>query len=180
MMQLYLDDPEEGLSPDTSHPEFVRICEDELFYDCTNDLAPFGNDEGADVFMELEDWYRAGAKGTLRSFLDRMLTKWSGTIPELAATDRDTINKWLADPKLVPNLLSANNVVIAVAFGQAKVTGTLDETIGALAEAALDRDAIIVEHRVRRDPSWQHAAEANAAITSMGAALEKLKKPRGG
>lgn len=34
-----------------------------------------------------------------------------------------------------------------------EMMGIVEETIGALARAALDRDAIIVEHRVRREPS---------------------------
>jgi uncharacterized protein YfeS len=49
LQQLYFDDPDgEGPSRDTSHPEYVHICEAELFYDCLDDAAPFGNDDGAD------------------------------------------------------------------------------------------------------------------------------------
>jgi len=177
--QLYFDDPEEGPSRDTSHPEFVRVCEDELFYDCTDDFAPFGNDDGADALSALEDWYRDGAKGTVRAFIDDKLEEWGMAIPDLEATDRVTVNGWLEDKKLATALQTTDNVVIAVAFGEAKITGRLDGGVAALARAALHREAMVLEHHARCDPSWPHAGRANAAIRSMSAALEKLGKLRG-
>lgn len=178
--QLYFDDPDEGPSRGTSHPTFVRVCDDELFYDSTDDLGPFGNDEGADVLYELQDWYREGAKGTLRAFIDRMLEKWDGMIHDLAITDRATVNQWLEDEELASALLSADSVVIASAFGAAKISGKLDESVAALARAALQRHALVVEHQQKRDPKWPHSAPANAAIAAMRVALEKLEKKRAG
>lgn len=178
MAQHHFDDPDVGPARETSHPEFVRACEDELFYDCTDDFGPFGNDDGADALSSLEDWYREGAKGTLRSFIDRMLEEWDMTIPDLATTDRDTVAKWLADEELAMALQAADNLVVAVAFGAAKITGKLDDAVAALARAALDREEIAVEHYARRDPKWSHAAGATAAIRLKRAALEKLATRR--
>jgi uncharacterized protein YfeS len=60
----YFDDPEgDGPSPKTSHPNFVRICKDELFYDCAEEFGPFGSDSGADTLMALEDWFRSRRRG---------------------------------------------------------------------------------------------------------------------
>jgi uncharacterized protein YfeS len=63
--RLCFDDPEEGPSRDTSHPEFVRVCDDELFYDCTDDFAPSGNDDGADALGALEDCANAASMSML-------------------------------------------------------------------------------------------------------------------
>ncbi|MBA3461480.1 MAG: hypothetical protein H0T46_16080 [Deltaproteobacteria bacterium] len=176
--RLYFDDPDVGPARETSHPDFVRACEDRLFYDCTDDFGPFGNDDGADALSRLEDWYREGAKGTLRSFIDGMLQEWGMTIPDLATTDRETVNEWLADEELETALRAADNLVIAVAFGEAKITGKLDNGVAMLARAALDREAIVFEHYSSRERAWPHAASANAAINVKRAALEKLEKAR--
>ncbi len=178
--KLYFDDPDEGPSRTTSHPEFVRVCKDELFYDCTDDFGPFGNDDGADALSFLEDWYREGAKGTLRSFIDGMLEEWDMTIPDMTAIDRDTVNKWLANKKLDTALRAVDNLVIAVAFGAAKITGTLDDSLAALARAALDREAIVLESDTRRLREWPHAKSAKAALELKRAALEKLARRRPG
>jgi uncharacterized protein YfeS len=175
--QLYFDDSDgEGPARETSHPKYVRVCEEELFYDCTDDLGPFGNDEGADTLFGLEDWFRAGANGSIRAFLDLALRKQSAAIPDLAASDRTTTTTWLEDSALAQRLASANRVVLAVAFGQLKISGKLDDTLVQLAHAALNRQQIALDHYLQRNPTWEPAAQVNAAIASMRGALEKLKK----
>jgi uncharacterized protein YfeS len=158
----------------------VRVCEDELFYDCTDDFGPFGGDDGADALTRLEDWYRQGANGTLRSFIGGMLEEWGMAIPDLTATDRDTVEHWLEDGELETALRAADNLVIAVAFGEAKITGKLDDAVAVFAMAALDREAIVFEHYARRGPRWPHAASATTAIKLKRDALERLTQSRSG
>jgi uncharacterized protein YfeS len=178
--RLYFDDPEVGPARETSHPDFVRACEAELFYDCTDDFGPFGNDSGADTLRSLEDWNRDGAKGTLRSFIDHILEEWGISIPDLATTDRDTVIEWIEDEDLETALRVVDNVIVAAAFGAAKITGKIEAAVAVLAKAALDREAIVIEDSARRYPSWPHAASASAALALKCGALEKLTKPRRG
>jgi uncharacterized protein YfeS len=114
----------------------------------------------------------------VRSFIDDVLEEWGMTIPDLGATDRKTVTAWLGEKKLETALHAANNVTIAVAFGQAKITGRLDDAVVALARAALDREEIVVEDRERRDPTWSHAQAAKAATKLKRAALANLEKTR--
>jgi len=53
--QLYFDNDEDGLNILTSHPVFRQFFSDDLYYDCANEEAPFGNDEGSDTLYELQD-----------------------------------------------------------------------------------------------------------------------------
>lgn len=43
---LYFDTEEYGLHPLTSHPVFRACFSEELYYDCGDEEAPFGSDEG--------------------------------------------------------------------------------------------------------------------------------------
>ena len=51
----YFDDEEYGLNPLTSHPTFRKYFSNEIYYDCGDEEAPFGSDEGHDAFSELEE-----------------------------------------------------------------------------------------------------------------------------
>lgn len=55
---LYLDDPEEGLSRDTSPPRFVQLAADDFYYNGSDDFSPFGSDDAHDTLSALQDWYR--------------------------------------------------------------------------------------------------------------------------
>ena len=61
--ELYFDDEEVGIDRKTSHPNFIKAFTDEFYYDCTDEEAPFGNDNGADTLYELEDYYKNGNNG---------------------------------------------------------------------------------------------------------------------
>jgi len=52
---LYLDDPEEGLSRDTSHPRFVQLAADDFYYNGSDDFSPFGSDDAHDALSALQD-----------------------------------------------------------------------------------------------------------------------------
>src|SRR4051794_5280264 len=58
MKTFYIDDPDIGPDPTTSHPHFNKIMSKEFYLDCTDDFSPFGNDDGADTLYKLEDWYQ--------------------------------------------------------------------------------------------------------------------------
>ncbi len=173
---FYFDDPDEGPSRETSHPEFVRVCGDELFYDCTAEFGPFGNDDGADALSALEDRYRKGTTDRVRSFIDHTLDEWGMTIPDLAATNRETVGRWLEDEQLATALRAAGNLVAAVAFGQLKITGSVDAELVSLALAAIEREALMVDQYERHDPTWKHGASARAAVSLKRAALATLAK----
>ena len=57
---LYFDDEETGLHPLTSPPNFRKRFSDDLYYDCGDEEAPFGSDEGSDTLHHLEEDIRKG------------------------------------------------------------------------------------------------------------------------
>ncbi|MEY9977291.1 WGR domain-containing protein [Lysinibacillus sp. RC79] len=55
---LYFDVGEYGPQPKTSHPRFVAHFTEEFYYDCGDEEAPFGSDEGSDTLYEMEEVIR--------------------------------------------------------------------------------------------------------------------------
>ena len=63
----YFDDEEYGLNPLTSHPTFRKYFSNEIYYDCGDEEAPFGSDEGHDAFSELEESVRKKKKTQMKN-----------------------------------------------------------------------------------------------------------------
>lgn len=130
-MKFHFDDPDSGLARETSHPNFVKNLTHELYYDCADDFSPFGNDDGADALSELASWYR-DTKGKddimqwLFEYIDTMGFKYSSESTYMIE-NIDVVQKLLNDDEFF--LRCMDNIIIATAFGQYKITGKLDDRL---------------------------------------------------
>lgn len=172
-MTLYLDDPDEGLAPATSHPRFVAFAP-EAFYDEGDDFSPFGNDDGHDALRELEDWYRSRAAGDQPvAFLAELIEGWDFGLPEdiLQRSDADLLTFVAENDMNEVALTSIARACVAVALGQVKITGVLSPEL-----ASLGRDGVRVQRALSADttryPNWPHRAEALRALDDLDAALD--------
>lgn len=50
------DDHDPWNEPSHRHPRAEQLMQDPMFWDCVNELAPFGSDEGADAYVEYRNW----------------------------------------------------------------------------------------------------------------------------
>lgn len=144
-MKYYFDSEDEGPARETSHPAFVQAMTADFYYDCTDDFSPFGNDEGADLLYQLEDWYRSKK-------LSRNIEKWmyqhiddmgftyqsKGCAPIL---DLDTLKTIQEEDDYM--LLSMDQCIIATGFGQLKITGILEPRLKELSLTALKRQMLL-------------------------------------
>jgi uncharacterized protein YfeS len=163
--RYYFDDPDEGPARETSHPTFVRLCKAAQFYDSADDDGPFGNDAGHDVLRALEDWYRQKRhSGTARDFIDRTLAGWDIALPDLGATAAKTVNAWLADEELSTMLPEIDDMLVGVAFGQLKITGSIDADIRDLALAAITRQELTARFYKVTSAASKTAAKRKRAV----------------
>lgn len=115
-----VDDEDADLGP--KHPSFAAHFRDPIYDDPADDLAPFGNDEGADL---LADW------------ADRAEELDSGsTLIQIAP-------EWFENGPLVPDDLNEedvdlNDVIIGAGFTLLRLTGQIGEQDRALVLRALD------------------------------------------
>lgn len=147
--KFYFDDEEgEGPSRETSHPNFVKVLTDDFYYDCTDEFSPFGNDDGADTLFNLEDWYKENGKLSkpvkfVKDYIDENLgfeTKY------MKLTDPKKILKINAEEEFIFD--SIDHAIIATAFGQYKIEGTLNSDLKDLADIALERQKVITQNQI--------------------------------
>ena len=141
----YFDNDEDGLSINTSHPVFRQFFADELYYNCFDEEAPFGNDDGSDTLYELQDRLRNRHEVDFADFPRRLIEEeWEMTYlpPEKGQTREQLIGLARQNVDGLPGeqaLLTTDQVILATAFGQLKTTGQLDHRLKDLAFLALDR-----------------------------------------
>ena len=127
----YFEDEEYGHHPLTSHPNFRQYFADEIYYDCGDEEAPFGSDEGADALAMLAEMLR---KKPTVNFADLprwlMDDEWElGYYPPDAPYDEDDAE----------SSFYSDQVTLAFAFGQIKITGEIDPDLARQALGSLER-----------------------------------------
>jgi len=169
---LYFDDPDEGLSHDTSHPRFVELATDGFYYDVCDDFSPFGSDDGADTLYALEDWYRTPDKNheAAIDFLKSMLAGWDYGVPaDILRADAAARTAWLKASEMNEIfLVSECRARVAMAFGQLKITGKVDADILDEAIAAIECQLWLNEcgrpARFYTHPDKQRMLQAQASL----------------
>ena len=70
------------------HPRAREVLDDLFYWDCVNELAPHGNDEGADLLKHFERWRKRNKTGDSKKFLERLMQDWGmGVTAEDALED---------------------------------------------------------------------------------------------
>lgn len=119
-ISYYYDEEEEGVSRKTSHPFFVRHFTDELYYDITDDYAPFGNDTGNDSLRMLEKYL--AENDDLEDFdsLPVVIAEsWGLTYVD----PLESVNNQALIAENEVDIFESSQITIAVGFGLIKITG---------------------------------------------------------
>lgn len=131
----YFDTEDFGPHPLTSHPIFRKYFSDELYYSCGDEDAPFGSDEGSDTLAVLEATFRKRPNMDFTDF-PRKLIEDEWQMDYLSPADAQTDEQLKS---LEGDMLQTDQVIIATAFGQIKITGGIDPAVFELALKSLDR-----------------------------------------
>ena len=177
MDRYYFDDEECGLHILTSHINFRKYFTDEFYYDCGDEEAPFGSDEGNDALYELQEAIQKKKKINFFDFPKVIIEKiWEMDYlsPDVEKTDEELkeqaktkYNGLLGDQII----LQSDQVVLAVTFGQAKITGKIDSDLLDLALKSLNR----IDRLNRLIWNWDKE-EATYYIETMRKDLIKFKE----
>jgi len=167
--KFYYDDPEgDVLSPETSHPAFVKLCRSEFYYDCIDDFSPFGNDDGAEILSNLEEWYQEKkGKGDIVKWLFRTIDEYGfkykseGASKMLEAKELQELEE--TDPHFISSM---DHAIIAAAFGQMKISGHVDKGLKEIALMALQRQLIINE-KERDELSMRYKSQLATMTTDL-------------
>lgn len=139
---IYIDTDEMGLNPKTSHPRFAEHFIEDFYYDCGDEEAPFGSDEGSDTLHEIQEQLRKNANMDFAAFPKKLIeTIWDMEYIPVETLDQDAVLE-LAKTKEM-DIQQSDMVTYATAFGQIKTTGKLDAGLKERALLSLQRYAVI-------------------------------------
>ncbi|MES2464154.1 MAG: hypothetical protein V4671_26620 [Armatimonadota bacterium] len=143
-MSVDEEDEEEDLSPETSHPTAALLLSDAFFWDCTDEVSPFGNDTGADTLSFFRQWRKEYPIENSLVFLDSLLSDWEVVNDNWDVTESGLLQEILnLDLALnYDNLLIRDDIIIALAFGEILLDGTCSDTVKDRALLALQRQAL--------------------------------------
>lgn len=142
---LYFDDEDYNLSKLTSHPNFVKNFTDEFYYDCVEEEAPFGSDEGSDALTELQEAVRKKTSLDFSLFPKHIIERlWDMKYIEVDSLNESEIKKAL-ESDLKYDLSQSDMVTYAIAFGQIKITGTVNPDLKERAIKAIKRIILVAK-----------------------------------
>ena len=163
-----------GIDRERGHPRALKLVPDEFFWDCSDDLAPFGSDEGETALEEYRDWRRENPGQSLEECL-----VW--TIEEVgeidiaeysdAIFDEHTVRAQMEDPDFDDQhlIFTTDTSVVATVFGQLADEGMIEAAAKPYAARALRR--LQVWARLQED--WDYADEYTGNLSRLQAVLEQ-------
>ena len=116
--------------PETAHPRARELMVEPLFWDCVDEGAPFGSDEGSDAYYEWRSWREENPGVPLTQCLDWILNgQLAAYKDELASADqveRDLSNPEEAFLSEHYDMYTLDATIIATGLGQLMDEGVID------------------------------------------------------
>lgn len=126
-----------------AHPNAQKLMPDDFFYDVTDQLAPFGDDDSWETFMAFMEWLPNNSNRNKLEFIQEQLSYWNYPPFDLNTTDFNVINGYLQKSDLHSRFLyGTDEAIIATAFGQLYIEGRIDLNIRNLAITAIKRQTV--------------------------------------
>jgi uncharacterized protein YfeS len=151
------------------HPQARKILDDPFFWESANDLAPNGNDTGADLLADYKRWEKRPRTRSPMQFFDQLLKRWGFKPLDWSSTDEATVLKLKKQDPIALGL--CNEAAIALAFAVLKMRAKCPPDIIRIALAGLARTTILVRQSSLSDDIKALWAEA---IAKMKGKLESL------
>jgi uncharacterized protein YfeS len=163
-----------GIDKDKAHQRARELVPDEFFWDCADELAPFGSDEGDTALAEFRDWRRENPKApvldclkwTIESVGEMDFAKYDDTLLADALIQEQIEDDEFDDQQYIFTL---DVSVIATGFGQLVDEGKIDPTAKPVIRRAIDRQSAWARLR----PDWSFSAEYRDKLDVLGRILEK-------
>ena len=149
-----------GIDEERAHPRARELAPERFFWDCGDELAPFGSDEGDTALAEYREWRQANPDSPL---LDCLV--WTiESVGEIELSDfnesilsPELINTQVADPDFDDQqyVYTVDASIIATGLGQLVDHGEIDQDAKPVISLALRRQILWA----RAQSAWPHADE---------------------
>ncbi len=139
-----------GINKEFAHPRAIELIPEDFFWDCVDELTPFGSDEGDLALSEFRDWKKENPNEPIYDCI-----KW--VIEDLTEKPISEYNEQIINRELIKSqvddedfddeyyLFTVDISVIATGFGQLVDEGKIDESIKPIIQRAITRQKIQIE-----------------------------------
>jgi uncharacterized protein YfeS len=134
-----------GYSPtfEKAHPNARRLMKDQFFFSVIEETAPFGSDDGADAYANFKDWRPMHRSESPVKFLHELIDNWEYPRFNMELSSFEELAPSLKEGPLVYRHISGiDAAIVAIAFGQLYLEGTIDRDIKSLAKTAVKRELL--------------------------------------
>lgn len=155
-----MEDEKYGIDKESAHERAIALIPEDFFWNCTDQLSPFGSEEGDTSLVEFRDWRSANPVGPTIDCLKLVIEKEG----DMNASDynadlvsKEKIQKQISNPKFDAEqyIYVLDVSVIATGFAQLVDEGTIDADNKAIIQVAIDRQ--IMWSGLMQD--WEYAEE---------------------
>jgi uncharacterized protein YfeS len=123
-----------------AHPHAQRFMDEGFYYSPIEESGPFGSDDGADTVAGFIEWRKDNPATNPLEYLQQQLDSWGYPPFDLQQSDPQYIQEYVEHHEMgVTYLVGMDAAIVALAFGQLYLEGTIDESLNALAKISLDR-----------------------------------------
>lgn len=129
--------------PEIAHPRARELMREPFFWDCVDEAAPFGSDEGSDAYYEWRDWRRENPQSPLSECFDWILGGKLAEYDDALASDsqveidmENPEEAFLGDQY---DIFTLDTTIIATGLGQLMDEGRIDEDAKKYIRVAIKR-----------------------------------------
>ena len=169
-----MEDEVYGVDKEHAHPNAVKLVTQEFFWDCADDLAPFGSDEGDTGLSEFRSWRLDNPNTPIKECLN-----WA--IEDIAEITQSDYNENILSEALIKEQIENEDfddayyiwtvdvTVISTGFGQLLDEGKIDLDAKPIINLALSRQIIWAENL----DSWGHREQYISNLSYLKELLNK-------
>lgn len=145
---------------ETPNPRAVEIADYEFFWDCVDQLAPFGYDEGYMAFAELCDWKNDNPGVPLINCFEWILSCWYLHLTDYNDSIIEDVNilKIIKDMNFDEDLIMLDVTIIATGFGQLILDGKIDAEVKDIVQLAILRQGnhLVLDEFLGYNEEWKY------------------------
>lgn len=126
-----------------AHPNAQRLMKDEFFFSVIEETAPFGSDDGADAYAGFKDWRPMHRSESPVRFLQYQFERWEYPLFDFHETSFEKLKPYLEESFTGMRLMRGiDAAIVATAFGQLYLEGTIGSDIKELAKLSVKRELL--------------------------------------
>ena len=128
---------------DNVHPNAKQRMSDSFFFDVVEESAPFGSDDGSEAYTGFNHWRKNHPTESPVDFLKQQINYWNYPGFDIEETNFEKLHSFLKDDEMnVHYMTGIDQAIVAIAFGQLYLEGTINNDIKELAKKSLKRELL--------------------------------------